>query len=176
MFLFIDQNFGFFLLSIKLTSMAQQSGSPGKSVLIANIQPANKQSTFKKRSGCEKDLDNLKYVIEKTFGFKVINVDKAENITLHDWDHKYNEVNTNECKCLACRIGQEDYTTVRFFLLALSSHGGIDRDEQLCVQLSDGIYLPVKDIIEALSIESLAQKTKILIICACRGKIRILVL
>lgn len=150
--------------------MSQQSDSPGKAVLIANVNGTNRRANFIKRTGCEKDLDNMKKVFAIRFGFETINDGKANDITLDMWDHG-DEFSLFGCECIACTIKTQDYTNDKYFLLAVSSHGGINSGGQLCVKMSGGEYLPINNVIETLSHEKLSNVTKILIVCACRGKV-----
>lgn len=139
----------------------------GKSVLITNVKGTN----FSERKGCDKDLDNLKKVFSMRFGFSVLNENKAKNITMADWNHENcgHRLYVRECTCIACRIKKANYEADKYFLLVISSHGGI-YDDKLSVKLSDGKGLPIEDVISALSIAKLNHLTKIIIICACRGK------
>lgn len=149
---------------------------PGYAMLIVNIKPKGNNGTFEfnVREGANEDSPNLQTVFIEKLGFKWINADCHEDVTIQEWDHrKVGQPDTSECKCLRCRITKTDHSRSKCFVLAISTHGWEITETEIL--FSDGNSILLTEIFEALNDKncpSLAGKARIIILQVCRSIFR----
>lgn len=141
------------------------------------IKSGKSCSTCKKflyRKGSEEDLTNLICLFQSLLGFEWINSETLNsNLMFNEWTHKdkNSDFDLHKCgKCLECLITTRNYTDTDYFVLAISSHGGVDKiTNDPYIKLTDGETCDVKDILTLLDHQQLSNVNKILILQACRG-------
>lgn len=150
----------------------------GKAVLMVNktfkrYRKKEKSEETPERKGADEDFSYLYKILVQTFGFRLLNKSTARDVTTDRWDHTSTSnprasQNNGACSCIRCVIKTTDFRSIQYFAFAISSHGNINEKDELCVEMSDGVLLPVQSIIDVLA-KIPEDVVKIMIINACRG-------